>query len=225
MALAPAPRDLARTRIAMHAVAEHVVSPARVKATGNEIALKAAPRGFGTPRLPDGGRVTVSGAELYVEHGDGSVRHAPLTTLRAAGRLAGLDAHDLSDDPLGVDRVAADFLGVFFAFAGAALEDLRAQADDPSSVHLWPEHFDIAFDSGNEPAGTRATYGASPGDEHHPEPYLYVAPWRAQTLGPPWNATGFAGAELDWAELAGEDDPQAAALRFWTWARDALAHP
>jgi hypothetical protein len=223
MALGLAPPDLARTRDALHAVAEHVVSPARVKATGNEIALKAAPRGFGTPRFPDGGRVTVSQAELYVEDGNGDLRHAPITTLGAAARLVGLDATGLSDDPLAVDPVAADFLGVFFAFSSAALERLRADAEDPSPIRLWPEHFDIAFEAGDEAAGTRATYGASPGDEHHPEPYLYVAPWAEQSPSPLWNAGGFTGAELGWAELVEADDPNAEALRFWTAARDAIS--
>jgi hypothetical protein len=223
MGLHPAPPDLARTREALHAVAEHVVSPARVKATGNEIALEAAPRGFGTPRFPDGGRVTVSQAELHVEGGDGALRHAPLTSLRAAARLAGLEADDLSDDPLGIDPAAADFLGVFFAFAWGALERLRADAQDPSEIHLWPEHFDVAFDAGDEAAGTRATYGASPGDEQHPEPYLYVGPWQAPEPSPLWNATGFTGAELDWASLVAEDGHEGAAIAFWSAARDALS--
>jgi hypothetical protein len=223
MGLHPAPPDLAGTRDTLHAVAVHVVSPARVKATGNEIALSAAPRGFGTPRFPDGGRVTVSRAELYVEDADGALRHAPITTLRAAARLAGLDGADLPDDPLDLDPAAADFLGVFFAFASAALERLRADAEGPSPIHLWPEHFDVAFDAGDEAAGTRATYGASPGDEHHPEPYLYVGPWQAPEPSPLWNATGFTGAELHWASLVAETDHEGTALAFWTAARDALS--
>jgi hypothetical protein len=223
MALRPAPPDLAHTRDALHAVAEHVVSPARLKATGNEIALRAAPRGFGTPRFPDGGRVTVSQAQLYVEAGDGALRQAPITSLGAAARFVGLDVPGLSDDPLGIDPDAADFLGVFFAFAAAALERLRDGAEDPSPIHLWPEHFDIAFDAGDEEAGTRATYGASPGDEHHPEPYLYVAPWRNPEPSSLWNAAGFSGAELHWASLVAERDPTPAALAFWEAAHDLLA--
>jgi hypothetical protein len=215
----PALPDLIRTRDALHAVAEHVVAPARVKATGHEIALEATPGGFGTPPLPDGGRVRVEGGELVVE---GAVeRRAPITTLRAAGALAGLDA-DLPDEPLHVDARAAEFLAGFYAFATAALERLRTRAADPSPIHLWPEHFDVAFDAGDEAAGTRATYGASPGDEHHPEPYLYVGPWKAPEPRPTWNATGFTGAQLPWAALVLERDPEGAALAFWEAARDAL---
>ena len=66
---------------------------------------------------------------------------------------------------------------------------------------LWPEHFDIAIDLGSESAGKRATIGASPGDESHPEPYLYVTPWTAEVSGELWNAQGFKGAELGYAEL------------------------
>jgi hypothetical protein len=221
-ALDPAPPDLARTRDALHAVAEHVLAPARVQATGNEIALEATPGGFGTPAFPDGGLVRVEGAALVVRDASGRERAAPITTLRAAGALAGLDS-ELPDETLTVDPAAADFLGAFYAFAWDALERLRAGARDPSAVHLWPEHFDAAIDAGDEAAGTRATFGASPGDQHHPEPYLYVAPWATPEASALWNAKGFAGAELGWASLVAERDPPAAALAFWEAARDALA--
>jgi hypothetical protein len=222
MRLDSAPPDLARTREALHAIAEQVLAPARVRATGTEIALEATPGGFGTPRFPGGGRVRAQGAELVVEAPDGSERRAPITTLRAAGRLAGLDADELSGDALDVDPGAADFLGDFYAFATAELESLRADAEDPSPIHLWPEHFDVAFEAGDEAAGRRATYGASPGDDEHPEPYLYVAPWRTPEPSPVWNAYGFTGAELAWAEIVTAGDPEATAVAFWAGARKAL---
>jgi hypothetical protein len=50
----------AQTRDALHRIAEAVVSPARVNATGNEIALEATAGGFGTPAFPD---VAFAGAE------------------------------------------------------------------------------------------------------------------------------------------------------------------
>ena len=49
------PMTFAQNRDALHKIAEEVVSPARVAATGNEIALEATPGGFGTPAFPDGG--------------------------------------------------------------------------------------------------------------------------------------------------------------------------
>jgi hypothetical protein len=213
-----APSDLVRTRLALHAIAERVISPARVLATGYEIALEATPGGFGTPPLPDGGRVRVEGSEIVVEDGAGVRQRAPITTLRAAGRLSRLDA-DLPDEPLSVDPDAAAFLGAFYAFATCALERLRVTVAESSPVRLWPEHFDVAIDAGKEAAGLRATYGASPGDEQHAEPYLYVAPWKAPPRSPSWNGKGFAGAELGWSELISAPDPMAAALRFWTAPR------
>ena len=65
--LLPLPATFAATRDELHRVAEQVVSPARVAATGNEIALEATPGGFGTPPFPDGGRVRVDGDELVTE--------------------------------------------------------------------------------------------------------------------------------------------------------------
>ena len=223
MRLDSPPPDLAPTREALHTIAEQVLAPARVRATGSEIALEATPGGFGTPPFPAGGRLLVQGAELVVESVDGSAHRAPITTVRAAALLAGLDADELPGDPLDVDPRAAEFLGSFYAFADAQLQSLRADAEDPSPIHLWPEHFDLAFDAGDEAGGRRATYGASPGDEKHPEPYLYVGPWRTPALSEIWNAHGFTGAELAWADLVIDADPAAAALDFWRAARDALA--
>ena len=223
MRLPSAPPDLARTREALHAIAEHVLAPARLRATGSEIALEATPGGFGTPAFPEGGRVRVEGAELVVEAPGGGEHRAPITTVRAAARLAGLDADELPGDELEIDPRAADFLGGFYAFAHAELESLRAGAEDPSALHLWPEDFDLAFDAGDEAAGQRASYGASPGDEDHPEPYLYVGPWRTPEPAEIWNAYGFTGAELAWAELVIDADPRGAALDFWNAARDALS--
>src|SRR3954453_11644981 len=74
--------DFVRTREALHRVAEHVVSPARVAATGNEIALMVTPGGFGTPPFPDGGGVRVAGIELVVRDPAGTERRTSLRGLR-----------------------------------------------------------------------------------------------------------------------------------------------
>ncbi len=157
------------TRAALHRVAEEVVSPARVAATGNEIALMVTPDGFGTPPFPDGGGVRVEGTDLVRRAADGSETR----------------------EPLAVDAADAARLATFFAFGQRVLETLHSEAVAPDEIHLWPEHFDVAF------VDREVTYGASPGDEHHDEPYLYVAPW-APVNGPQWNANGFNGAELAW---------------------------
>ena len=88
----------------------------------------------------------------------------------------------------------------WYAFGTELLERLREEAQrrrggDTDPI-LWPEHFDVAIELGEEAAGCRATYGFSPGDENHPEPYAYVAPWTAAARGELWNARGFSGAEL-----------------------------
>jgi len=126
---------------------------------------------------------------------------------------------------LGVDADAAARLGAFYVFAADALstfKDALPVDADASATNLWPEHFDVAFEAGSEAAGRRANYGASPGDEHHAEPYLYVGPWSGEVSGELWNATGFTGAELGYAELLAADDPAAAALDFLTSRRQAL---
>ena len=102
-------------------------------------------------------------------------------------------------------------------FATSVLEELRAGFDadgDSLRVQLWPEHFDLAVQLGSEDFGARATYGLSPGDELHPEPYLYVTPWAPQP-GELWQATQFQGAELSYAGLIAARDQRAAALEFF----------
>ena len=93
---------------------------------------------------------------------------------------------------------------------------------DASEINLWPEHFDIAFEAGSSAAGQRANYGASPGDQDHPEPYVYVGPWTAQVDSPLWNGRGFNGAELSYAALLAADDPMAAALELFRSRFEAL---
>ena len=124
-----------------------------------------------------------------------------------------------------MDPRAAEALGAWYALGSRVLAALIGEApadDDPTPARLWPEHFDLAIESGSESAGRRANYGFSPGDEHHAEPYLYVGPWRGGIAGGLWNATSFHGAELPYAELAAADDPERAALAFCRARRDAL---
>jgi hypothetical protein len=184
-------QTFAQNRDALHRIAEDVVSPARVKATGNEIALEATPGGFGTPPFPDGGQVRVEGAELVTRTADGAETREPIDDV----------------DPEHSARVAR-----FFAFTWGVLETLAKEAREPSEIHLWPEHFDIAFED------QEVTYGGSPGDENHAEPYFYVAPWTKPDPAPEWNAVGFNGAEAPWTD-------EAAALAFFRERREALCRP
>lgn len=229
MALKSLPETFGATRDALHRVAEEVVAPARKP--HNEIALTVTEGGFGTPEFEHEGRnlvVRVDGDELVVETDDTQTR-AQITSIADAAALVGeeLLPDGMPDDAqnLGIDAEAAKRLGGFYGFAAAALEAFKSSLSeeaDASSTNLWPEHFDVAFEAGSEAAGNRANYGASPGDEHHPEPYLYVGPWSGEAQGELWNARGFTGAELDYSDLVAADDPDALAAEFFRSRRAAL---
>jgi hypothetical protein len=228
-ALGPLPDGFAATVEALHRVAERIVAPARKP--DNEISLRATPDGFGTPAFEfEGGehQVRVEGVEL-VHTAGGDERRAPLDSLATAATAVSelLPAGtELDDDPLAVDEDSSRALAAFYAFAAAALAVLVAEADPadaPTQPRLWPEHFDIAIELGSEAGGARANYGASPGDESHNEPYLYVGPWTAEVSGELWNARGFPGAELGYSELIAATDSGAAAIDFFRSRRDALA--
>ncbi|WP_055408076.1 hypothetical protein [Frankia sp. ACN1ag] len=203
---------LARTRRALHAVAEHVLAAARHRASGH-LGLAVTPGGFATPPFGPGGRtVAVVGTDLVVRDGDTETARGPLTTLREAARLAGIDpggpaaVYRLStpchpDEPLDIDPAAARRLADWYALGDAALRRWSAEipADAPSPPTLWPEHFDVAIRAG------QINYGVSPGDEAVAAPYAYVGP----PLPPPnlpagfWNASF--GAARTWTEVGSVD--------------------
>jgi hypothetical protein len=226
--LLPLPDRFAATALGLHRVAEQLVAAARKP--DNEIALEATPGGFGTPEFEFDGarqRVRVDGAEL-VREVDGAERRAPLRTLAEGGAVvADLLAPEveLSGEPLGIDRESALALAGINAFAADVLAELAAAAapeDAATTPILWPEHFDVAIECGSQAAGERATYGVSPGDENHPGPYLYVGPWKQGISGELWQARGFPGAELAYADLLAAADPRVAALDFFTKRQAAL---
>jgi hypothetical protein len=115
-----------------------------------------------------------------------------------------------------VYAVAAEALSRF----GASLPPEAA----PTPANLWPEHFDIAIEAGDEAAAQRANYGVSPGDDDHEQPYAYVGPW-SQEVGDEegWNASGFVGAELPCEAFAETDDPVEAIVALFESRRRALA--
>jgi hypothetical protein len=190
------PADLAATRNGLHRVAEHILAAARFAASG-EIGLVPSPGGFRTPPFGADGRfLAVDGTELVV--GDATTtRRTALTTLRAAAGFAGVTPGapaqvyqpatplDL-DEPLTVDLRAARLLAEWYQLGVQALSRFAAQipGDQPSPVVLWPEHFDVGI------TAAAVNYGASPGDDHVAEPYLYVGPHDGPPPGDPafWNA-------------------------------------
>jgi hypothetical protein len=217
--IGPPPPAFAATRDALHRLAEHVVSPVLQRANG-EIALRFTRGGFGTPFFGNDVQLRVEGDLLHIQIGD-RVETSALTSLAAAAGFVGFDLtrFDLAtaSEPLDVDVAAARYLGDIHGFAFSVLEELRARAGtrtEPSLVNLWPGHFGVAVELGSDHHGLRAAYGVSPGDDEHPEPYIYVAPWTAKPAGELWRARGFTGAELTFAELAGVADQRGAALEF-----------
>jgi hypothetical protein len=196
--LGEAPPELEQTRASLQRLAGDVLAPARQAANG-KIGLRYTRGGFGTPFF---------GNDMQLR-----VQAEP-------PRLITQSPTGVDDDALALPPAATAFLADWFGFAFSVLEQLRAEAAagvpglDPSRVQLWPEHFDVSVDLGSAADGARAGYGCSPGDELHPEPYVYVAPWGAAPSGELWQATGFAGAELPYAELVRAADQREAALAF-----------
>jgi len=111
----------------------------------------------------------------------------------AAPLSVGSDTPELGprDAPLAVDLAAADELGAWIELGWQALDRLAIEADRPTPIQLWPEHFDASCLCFVGPgADDRCDLGVSLGDHQHEEPYLYVSPWVARRPGDAsfWNA-------------------------------------
>jgi hypothetical protein len=221
------PGQLAATRTGLHQVAEHILASALHAETG-EIALMPSPGGFRTPPFGSDRRfLAVEGTELVAGGAEGSRRTA-LTTLRAAAVFAGITPGapaevyrpatplDL-DERLIVDPAAARVLADWYQLGAQALRSFAAEFpdDQPSAAVLWPEHFDLGITAG------LMNYGASPGDSHVPEPYLYVGPHD----GPPPGDPAFWNAPFGAARTAGQAGTVAEAAAFFRDGRArVLAH-
>jgi len=235
--LPPVPAAFARSRDGLHALAFYVISPARRVRTGH-IGLQWSPGGFGTPVF-DGRQIRVEGTDLVVETEQGTHR-ASISTLAAAGDLIGYapnpaDKHDFDVldmpppyEPLGVTADAVALVDAWFGLGAAALDELRAAetTGDSTAPTLWPEHFDLAIELGDEARVERATYGVSPGDADHPEPYAYVSAWRdVDRRDPYWNDRSFSGATIAYADVAAATEPRAELVEFFRHGVRALSGP
>ncbi len=218
------PGGLEQTRHALHQLVYFVLAPARYRHSGR-MGLVVSPGGFGTP--PMDGRVLRLDGDLLVDEGEDTVATRTITTLGDAIDFFGgvfdpnwfegfrdeLEPLPL-EAPLGVDREASRFIAEVFALGQQVLQGLGRQADI-TEIWLWPEHFDLATEAGDEAAGRKASYGVSPGDHAHPEPYFYVSAWgeidRSDRF---WNDTAFKGASLAYADVVGSEDPVETAVDF-----------
>ena len=223
--LEPLPDSFVAARDALHALAEHVLAPARYRAE-THIGLVPASGGFGTPMFGDGERVRVDGVELVHERPGTSTR-VRITTLGAAAQFVGIPLGAPAEvykpatpcDPdraLAVDPDAAQALAAWIALGDSLLSALceTYTMHSPTAATIWPEHFDLACEIGDAEAGTRANYGASPGDGAIPQPYLYVGPWdgsrRSGKLATyPW------GAAITYEELCATGDAKGAGTDFF----------
>jgi hypothetical protein len=223
------PAEFEATRASMHQLAYFALSPARYRRVG-KMGLRATTGGFGTPVF-DGELARVEEIQLVHESGEG-IATALISTVREATRFLGVDYDpdwftDFKDpltpvDPdsdLDIDESASVALGNWFDFGARSLEALRTHGgedDDVSEVQLWPEHFDLATELGDADRGGRASYGASPGDAAHNQPYVYVAAWgeidRAVRY---WNDRAFNGASLGHEDLLASVDPVQTAVDFF----------
>ena len=225
------------TRDALHRVAEHVVAKARFLDDG-EIRLTAYPGGFSTPLLADGRRVRVEADDLVIDAPDApdGSRRTKLTAIGEAATFAGIapgfptELYEPAtsfdpDAPLGLDLRSAEALAAWYGFTAGVLAAFAAEIAEahPSQLILWPEHFDQAFYTEDADETRRANYGASPGDEGNPEPYMYVGPWGTTTPNEYWNAEHFNGAVLPLSALIAADDPAQVAMQFLRAGRLLLA--
>lgn len=227
---------LVRTRHSWHAVAEHVLAPARHRAEGR-IGLRVTEGGFGTPELPSGVIARVAGNALVVT-GPDQTSTTPLTTVAAACAVLGIEPGAPLDvytpttplEPeaaLMIDDGAAGLLAAWFTLGWTTLEGLvsdASESDGASPPTLWPEHFDAATELGQEARGTRGGFGVSPGDDAHPEPYLYVTHWADVRSDPFWNDTAFPGASLGYDAVVSDADPASTMRAFFERGRVALGH-
>jgi hypothetical protein len=226
--MSPLPAGHVETRDKLHQLAFFALAPARYKAI-DRMGLRATPGGFGTPEFE--GRVARVEGDLLVLESEGSIATQTITTIRSATDFLGIDYEEAwypsfrdplspadPDAELSLDIDGVKVVAEWFEFGYQVLNRLQGYGtadDDVSEVQIWPEHFDAATEIGAEGRGQRASYGASPGDVAHPEPYLYVSAWgKIDRSNHYWNDTAFNGASLGYELLVGEVDPVTTALVF-----------
>ena len=217
-----------------HRLAFAVLGEARRVAT-DRFGLRSLAEGFGTPlfevQMARAGemecRVWIAGDQLFADEA-GIERDTHITTLRSAASFVGIepgtqarehDSPELGDVDrwLSVSPAMGHHLSAWFRLGKAVLEELSTApgAVNADEVQLWPGHFDIATSIGDADAGTRATYGLSPGDATHPHPYVYVGPWAdVDRSDPYWGDPAFGGASLQYNQIIAAADPAAAVCDF-----------
>ncbi|HZN83577.1 MAG TPA: hypothetical protein VFC01_28420 [Mycobacterium sp.] len=167
------------TRCQLRGVAESLIAGPQYRASGT-IRLAVRPNGFAGVSFP----LAVHGTELVWPDGAAPLA-GPVDALAAAAGVAAAPPDGVYEivDPLPtdaflrLDTAAADWIHRSHYAGGHAIKKVLPEAHPV----LGPEHFDVAA------AEDEVNYGVSAGDDYHPTPYAYVAPWTAR-IGPFWNA-------------------------------------
>lgn len=230
--LAPPPAALDATVATLQQVAEHVLGRWRYEAQGR-IGLRWTLGGFGTPFVRGDHQARIVDGLLVRQAGALAEAAAPATLGEAAAWLGGpLGAPGGlytprrpadPDAPLDLRPDASAWVGEWFGFATRVLEEVRVGEPDYGRrrVQLWPEHFDLAVELGTGAAA--GTFGASPGDEAHDGPYLYVTGSEKGSLAASeWRDQAFAGVSLPLAELLDAPEQLDVAVAFFEHHRMLL---
>jgi hypothetical protein len=195
------------TRSDLHRVCTHVLARRRYDVSGH-FGLRASPGGLATPAFGEEPEVLrLDGASLVREVGtNASTARVTGSSLRELAAFAGVDLDSpfsageatppvgAAEEPLQLD--AAELAGLFewFDLGWRVLDDIVCALGPeaaPTTVQLWPEHFDVGTSVAAAGGGGRVNLGFSPGDAFSDEPYVYVGPWGPERPGDDdgyWNA-------------------------------------
>ncbi|BDM83301.1 hypothetical protein [Acaryochloris marina] len=134
-----------------------------------------------------------------------------------------------------IDPLAARiWLMNYFQTSQNLLQDIVANLEEASDLHIWPHHFDMAtllsWPTNQDGESGSIGVGFSPGDAGYPEPYWYVSPWpypniaKLPTLvsGGSWHTEEWVGAVLTDSCL-GDVTTDATQQSIKTFLSDAVA--
>ncbi|MFY9490186.1 MAG: hypothetical protein WAP49_04835 [Mycobacterium sp.] len=179
------PDPFIATRRQLHAVAENLIAGPQYRAAGT-IRLAVRPDGFTGTVLP----LSVRGTTLVWPDGAVPLAGPADAIAEAAGLQIGPPPTEVyhpvaplaPDTVLDLDPASADAIYRSLYAGGTAVAEVLAHGHPV----LWPEHFDVGAAEGE------VNYGVSAGDDEHPLPYAYVAPWGYAPntrTGSMWNAS------------------------------------
>ena len=199
----------AATRRRLHGIGECLMAGPQRRA-GGRFTLRVTPGGFATTGEP---ALRVNGTDIVVYED----RRVPIAgTFTELANALGVDFGPPPDaypdgsevspsDDTTLDVASARLIQSWYLRADAAL---RVMAPRQTPI-LWPEHFDVAI------LLDQTSYGASPGDRFHADPYAYVSS-SDHDASSFWNAPF--GAVRGHDQMSSVDD----LVTFWRKAQSLL---